>query len=195
MGDRHRFRADWFDYTAGTYFVTICSYEHQNTFGSIRHNIFYPTELGKIIRDCINKIAQTHPNADVINYVVMPNHIHLVISVDTAPIPLSQKQVTLSTTLHTRYMGQKSTSHSNGCLRAPKHGEMTDFDHHNSKLALIIGSFKAAVTRIARKKGLITLRCWQPRFHDHIIRNQRAYNKIMNYVDSNVYLWEKDCFY
>ena len=36
---------------------------------------------------------------------------------------------------------------------------------------------------------------WQRSFHDHIIRNQKDYDMIWEYIDTNVLRWEKDCFY
>lgn len=36
---------------------------------------------------------------------------------------------------------------------------------------------------------------WQRDFHDHIIRSERDYQKIAEYISTNVIRWEKDCFY
>ena len=36
---------------------------------------------------------------------------------------------------------------------------------------------------------------WQRSYHDHIIRNENDYENIWRYIDSNVLLWKKDCFY
>ncbi|MBO4978086.1 MAG: hypothetical protein J6C67_05150 [Muribaculaceae bacterium] len=85
--------------------------------------------------------------------------------------------------------------------------------HHNSTLATIIGSYKAAVTRQARRNNLIVTRdslsqsdatcgrdvsrpykVWQRSFHDRIIRSQQALDNIMFYVDDNVRRWSEDCF-
>ena len=38
-------------------------------------------------------------------------------------------------------------------------------------------------------------RLWQRSFHDHIIRNQRDYDRIWNYIDTNPIRWENDCFF
>ena len=53
----------------------------------------------------------------------------------------------------------------------------------------IIGNFKSYTTH---KNGK-TL--WQRSFHDHIIRDERDYQKIWNYIDSNPYKWNEDCFF
>jgi putative transposase len=36
---------------------------------------------------------------------------------------------------------------------------------------------------------------WQPRFHDHIIRNDPEYQRINDYIESNPENWDKDRFY
>ncbi len=38
-------------------------------------------------------------------------------------------------------------------------------------------------------------RIWQRNYHEHIIRNQRAFENIMNYIDTNIEKWNQDCFY
>ncbi len=35
---------------------------------------------------------------------------------------------------------------------------------------------------------------WQRSFHDHIIRGDRDYDKIWEYIDTNVIRWNEDCF-
>ena len=36
---------------------------------------------------------------------------------------------------------------------------------------------------------------WQSSCNDHIIRGERDYKKIWEYIDTNILRWEKDCFY
>ena len=36
---------------------------------------------------------------------------------------------------------------------------------------------------------------WQSSCNDHIIRGQKDYQKIWEYIDTNVIRWQKDCFY
>lgn len=42
-----------------------------------------------------------------------------------------------------------------------------------------------------RKKNQICQRS----FHDRIIRNEREYRKIWEYIDTDPLKWEPDCFY
>lgn len=54
-------------------------------------------------------------------------------------------------------------------------------------------------TVIQQMKGVVTKQIgrniWQKSFHDHIIRNERDYLKIWEYIDGNPMKWQDDCFY
>ena len=61
-------------------------------------------------------------------------------------------------------------------------------------LTTVLGLYKSYVTKqIHQIDSAISV--WQTSFHDHVIRNQAAYEKIWLYIDSNPLLWQKDCFY
>lgn len=186
--DRHAFRAVWHDYNDGVYFVTICSQAKQHLFGAISDDKMNLTDLGDIATDCITAIPSHNPTTELWNYVVMPNHIHLVVAVGARYIAPAQSRLNESP-------AQSRSSYNRGCLTPPKHGEECEDYHHNSRLAVIIGGFKAAVTREARARCIAPLpEIWQRSFHDHIISNQRAYENIMDYIDNNVERWADDCF-
>ena len=36
---------------------------------------------------------------------------------------------------------------------------------------------------------------WHRNYHDHIIRNQKAYIKIAEYIENNPFTWKDDRFY
>jgi putative transposase len=63
-------------------------------------------------------------------------------------------------------------------------------------LGVVIGNYKAAVTRqMNRKLGIRAPRLWQDSFHDHIIRDERSLNHIRQYVLTNPAQWEADSLY
>ena len=57
----------------------------------------------------------------------------------------------------------------------------------------IIGSYKSAVTKYCNRLGLNF--AWQPRFYDHIIRNDKSFQKISEYIKNNPANWSGDKFY
>jgi putative transposase len=67
-------------------------------------------------------------------------------------------------------------------------------------LGQIIGAFKAGITRTAREHNLLLVdteseRLWQGRYHDHIIRDERTFNKIQTYIAENPAHWADDTFF
>jgi hypothetical protein len=77
---------------------------------------------------------------------------------------------------------------------------LQDIDEQMSKispkpgtLATIIRGLKSAVTCYANQHNIPF--AWQPRFHDHIIRNNDDMNTIAEYIENNVAQWECDRFY
>ncbi len=65
----------------------------------------------------------------------------------------------------------------------------------SKSLSVIIGAFKGTVTRAARQTNIFTNQIWQPRFHDHIIRNEKAYIAIQQYIYRNPQNWDVDEFF
>ena len=63
-----------------------------------------------------------------------------------------------------------------------------------TKLSTVVGQYKSTVTRRLREKGWIQP-IWQTSFHDHVIRDQKGYEKIWAYIDTNPIRWKDDCFY
>lgn len=186
-GNRHQFRAKWHNYNGGVYFVTICAFQKRHYFGHINEGMFYPTALGQIIDTQIREIEGYYDDVEIWNFVVMPNHIHFVISVGTRFIASADSFNVPG--------GNKFSNSSRGCLKSSKYGEECEDFHHNSRLSSIVGAFKAGVTRIARTRRIASLptMVWQPRFHEHIIRNQNSLDNIMNYINNNIANWSNDC--
>ncbi len=56
-------------------------------------------------------------------------------------------------------------------------------------LQSVVGQLKSYTSK--KYKGIL----WQRSFHDHIIRNETVYQKIWEYIDTNVARWKDDCFY
>ncbi len=57
-------------------------------------------------------------------------------------------------------------------------------------LALVIGHLKRAVTKYAHDKNIES--AWQPRYHDEILKDQRAFDAVRRYIDNNVAKWHTD---
>ncbi|QQS38347.1 MAG: transposase [Ignavibacteriales bacterium] len=66
--------------------------------------------------------------------------------------------------------------------------------HAPSLLGNVVGSFKSAVSKYLRGKMNLEFN-WQPRFYDHIIRNENDLLRIRTYIKNNPLKWELDKYY
>lgn len=74
-----------YDYSnRALYFVTICTKNHEYLLwkdGAYSENGDHElSEYGEIIKFEIEKISDKYPSVEIDNYVIMPNHIHLIIN-------------------------------------------------------------------------------------------------------------------
>lgn len=92
----------------------------------------------------------------------MPNHIHGIVCVDA-------------------FVG-----HRHACVLQTEN----QYQKRNvQKLPVIIGSFKSSVTRIVNELYLQNNFSWQKSYYDHVIRNEKATEKIRAYVFYNPLNW------
>ena len=157
---RKRLRAESYDYSLpGAYFITICTQNRRRLLSRI---VGTPvtgcpqmpvTELlwhGKIADKYIRQIDGFYDYLSIDKYVIMPDHIHLLI------------------TIHC----------DNG---HPGTGVPTE---RTSTIARFVGTFK----RFCNKEYGENI--WQGRYYDHVIRNQRDYREIWEYIDQNP--WKRE---
>ncbi len=89
MNKRKQIRLKDYDYSqAGVYFITVCTKDHKMLFWS---NVGATTgrppkielsEFGMVVDNSICQIPKLYPNIKIYNYVIMPNHIHLLLGIE-----------------------------------------------------------------------------------------------------------------
>ena len=84
MPERKHSRLKGYDYgAAGGYFVTICTQNRQCLLSRIVGRGLAPAEIqytryGQIARDQLLLLEQRYPSLKIDQYVIMPNHIHII---------------------------------------------------------------------------------------------------------------------
>ncbi len=175
-------RAKGYDYSEpGAYFVTICTENKRHILSEITvmkhrfqsdgnvgdgvefglpNSLTLPcvrlTQYGKIVDKYINLMNVRYDNISIEKYVIMPNHIHMIISV-TPENP------------------------TNGLSQAP--------NPTNAIIPKFISLFKRYCNRE------IGHNIFQRSFHDHIIRNEKDYSEIWEYIENNPARWAEDRYY
>ena len=94
MEARKALRLGGYDYSAqGVYFLTLCTHNRRCILSAVgRDDLVAPcvclTEIGAVVDRYIGSIPRAYPNVAVDCYIVMPNHVHLLLRVspcDGAP--------------------------------------------------------------------------------------------------------------
>ena len=139
-----------FDYgTNGAYFVTICTQDRKRVLGDIVGDGFpVPKTIGLLAEEYIKQIPEKYPGVYVDKYVIMPDHIHMLLRIDCGT-------------------GNPSPTLGN-----------------------VIGWYKYQVTKeYNRCANAECTRLFQRSYYDHVIRNQRDYDEIWQYIENNPRKW------
>ena len=178
-------RAQWWDYAnAGAYFITICTAGREWLFGEILNNEMHLSPIGEMVYQEWNVSFDMRAELFCNTFVIMPNHIHAILRIENG-IVVGTHGIVVGT--HGRASRQTPTppmpTNTGVAYRSPK------------SISSFMAGFKSAATkRINEYRNSPKMPVWQTRFHDHIIRNDAEYQRIYNYIETNIENWEKDKF-
>lgn len=157
-----------YDYTQpGAYFVTICTKARQCLFGDVVKGEMRLNHLGHIAFNYWLEIPKHFPHLELDTFVVMPNHLHGILTIVNIPVGTQESYV--------RNIEQ---------FGKPVSGS----------IPTVIRSYKSAVTKrinaICNTKG--TSLIWQRDFYEHISRHQESLQNIRKYIIENPWRWAED---
>lgn len=79
---RRTIRLQGYDYSSnGVYFVTICTHQRMELFGSINQGKMELNQAGKMVVEWINKIDKKYMHTQMDRCIIMPHHIHFIIQI------------------------------------------------------------------------------------------------------------------
>jgi REP element-mobilizing transposase RayT len=135
-------------------------------------------------------------------YVVMPNHFHAIISIginkyntgSVGGVGINRVGGVIGRDAMHRVSTNVANEKAKTDVTIPNDGVYKNkFGPQSKNLASILRGFKSAVTTFARINNINFE--WQPRFHDHIIRNDESFQRISTYIANNPANWTDDKFY
>jgi len=91
LPQRKPIRLTQYDYSQnGCYFVTICVKDRHEMLGRVVYGgdgpYSYLSNDGKIVRNDIDVLSMHYTNVFIDKYIIMPNHIHMIIRLVGAPL-------------------------------------------------------------------------------------------------------------
>ena len=128
---------------------------------------------GRVADKHINQLNSFYDNVTVDSYVIMPNHIHIMM--------LVHNEDSLSTSEN----GSSRTSINGSSRTSTPTGEKLAARQHS-----VVSRFVSTFKRFCNKEYGFNI--WQRYFNDHIIRNRRDYEEHLKYIYENPLRWNED---
>lgn len=162
------------------YYITICTKNRINYLSEIKDNEIHLTKIGGIVKTNIEKIIVKFPKIEIDKYIIMPNHIHLIIFIkDKLNNPSTIKE---GDTINRVSTNQSESFKVSNPMK-------------NNSISTIVRWLKAKSTYEIRHKLDKNEFGWQRNYHDHIIRNEKELEEIRKYIEYNPHNWEEDDYY
>lgn len=179
---RRSIRLEHHDYAVDdAYFVTICTHLREWMFGEVVDDAMQLNVYGEIV---MNEWQHTGNRGfvELDAFVVMPNHVHGIIVIN------HPYQATASG------VGAQHAAPLHVPKRKP--GGITPNNVAPGSLGAIVRGFKSAVTRqINLKRNTPGAPVWQRNYWERIIRDEREWNWIRQYIATNPAKWAEDKLY
>ena len=182
LHNRKSARLKGYDYSSqGIYHVVLRVKNELCAFGKITASEMALSSVGLIAEQCWKEIPGHFSSVRLDQYVVMPNHIHGIIVIESSRnssktasqdvVPRKDVQLNVPTNEFSKTMSEIS----------PK----------SKSLPVIVRTYKAAVTTRCRFAGFNAFE-WQSRYYDHIIRDGTDLDRVRMYILNNPVNWARD---
>ncbi|CAM3692677.1 transposase [Flavobacterium chungbukense] len=190
------------DYSSeAVYFVTIVTQNRECLFGNIEEQKMILNENGKIIEKELLRSIKIRKNWFFHNWIIMPNHIHLLIKIQTPIESLSTNvaethcgallkfQSEEKTGINTTHIVETHRSASTPSISTTVNNiSESKFSRKSNSISSFVAIFKSITTKQINGTASI----WQTNYHDHIVRNYKTFVKIYDYIKCNPISWETD---
>ncbi len=167
-GERRSVRLPQFDYRSnGIYFITLLTARRVPILGNIADCSVILSLIGTAVNVELKRYADASRYAWVDQYVIMPNHVHLLPSIDR---DLRQTKVLAPMD----EVGEKIRSGS---------------------VASFVAQMKSSVTKKIRAEHGIEKAVWHRNYYEHVVRNEPDLARIRKYIEENPAKWGDDRYH
>ena len=169
-----------------SYFVTICTKNREHYFGKIVDGEMHFSEIGRIAKQFWREIPDHFPFVILDAFVIMPNHVHGIIIIKKTDDGRYGGCDGCGNIVETQNFASLRQN------RKQSHYK-NKFGPQSQNLASIVRGYKTGVKKYATMNNIDFE--WQPRFNDRIIRDNQSFDRIRNYINTNIKNWKNDDFY
>ncbi|MDO9269569.1 MAG: hypothetical protein Q7T96_10740 [Methylobacter sp.] len=181
--------------SSAPYFVTICTGNKISYFGNIQEGQMHLSDLGQLANKYWLEIENKFPFVVLDHFIVMPNHVHGIINIRRDAIyRVSNSTDNPENTNNTDAITIDAINRD-AINRVSTGGGITGNSNPmlHENLPRFIHWYKGRCTFEMRKT--YTKFSWQPRYHEHVIRNEESYLKISEYIQNNPLRWLEDKYH
>ena len=174
------------DYSGeAVYFITIVTKNRKCIFGSVIDDKMILNDNGQIIENELLKSIKIRKNWFFHNWVVMPNHIHLLIEIQNNNRPDSNVETQIVETHSSASMSGISTNnimtnaeetHCCAPLQKNQNQSESKLSRKPNSISSFVAIFKSVTTKQINDickdaQQCVSTKIWQTNYHDHIVRN------------------------
>ena len=139
------------------------------------------SEIGIAVEKHIHLMDNRYNNVFINKYVIMPNHIHMLIAVSCAPEDEYRDDIRVSF-----YGTSQASCPTSVCAK-------TALSSSQNRQHEIIPKFISLFKRYCNRE--IGHNIWQARYFDHVVRSENDYFEIADYIEHNPVKWTLDRYY
>ncbi len=176
------------DYGAGWFFVTVVTAGRVPWLCRIRGGRIVLTPAGGVVAGECVRTGALRPGVVVDAFVVMPDHVHLIVGLGVGPGVRAEGDVGAKTPQ--RGVSTNAVTSNAGASGGGASGGGAGRPWRPGVLGAVVGHIKGASTKRIRA-SLDPAFAWQTRFHDVIIRDERHLDAVRRYIEQNPAEWER----
>ena len=126
-----------------------------------------------MIDQTLQSLPKYYLNIMIDNYIVMPNHVHIIIQIVGAGSSRPES-------IYPYHDTNNNVTINGRDNRAPTLGQIIAYFKYNSTKQI----------NVFKNNGINKI--WQRNYHDHVIRNDKSLHQIREYIVNNPKTWDND---
>ena len=210
LPNRRSIRLKNYDYSnQGSYFITLVTQDRIQLFGTIKDGKTILSAAGKIVAEEWINTIQIRPNIILGEFIIMPDHVHMILTISTQ-IKNNEEEEWIHT-------NPKSPSHTIGAIIRGFKGASTkkinlllnstgesQFARKSSQSPRKESQFAHKASECSNNSSQFPYddsqflptefhknKIWQRNYYEYIIRDQKDYCRIEQYIIDNPSNWKK----